>query len=129
MNVTAKYLSIEYPTTQILWARYTGHLGFMMAMFMPSRGLGLLRASRPGVHIVRSLLMFLSTVCFFTALRWIGVPTAPAINFTGTPIVPALAAPMLGAAVGQRRLEQGAVGFAGDKIIIRPSRAETRRRA
>ena len=83
MNVAAKYLSVEYPTTQILWARYTGHLVFMIAMFMPRRGVALLRASRPGVHIIRSLLMFVSTVCFFTALRWIDVPTASAINFTG----------------------------------------------
>ena len=80
MNVAAKYLSTDYPTTQILWARYTGHLVFMVAMFMPRHGLGLLRATRPGVHIVRSLLMFVSTVCFFTALRWIPVPTASAIN-------------------------------------------------
>lgn len=125
MNVAAKYLSVEYPTTQILWARYTGHLVFMMAMFMPRHGLGLLRATRPGVHIVRSLLMFVSTVCFFTALRWIPVPTASAINFTGPLIVTALAAPMLGETVGPRRWAAVAVGFAGAMIIIRPGGADT----
>ena len=125
MNVAAKYLSVEYPTTMVLWARYTGHLVFMMAMFMPRRGIGLLRASRPGVHIVRSLLMFVSTVCFFTALRWIDVPTASAINFTGPLIVTALAAPMLGEKVGPRRWAAVGVGFVGAMIIIRPGGAET----
>lgn len=125
MNVAAKYLSVDYPTTMVLWARYTGHLVFMMAMFMPRRGLSLLRATRPGVHIVRSLLMFVSTVCFFTALRWIDVPTASAINFTGPLIVTALAAPMLGEAVGPRRWAAVAVGFAGAMIIIRPGGADT----
>ncbi len=125
MNVAAKYLSTDYPTTQILWARYTGHLVFMVAMFMPRHGLGLLRATRPGVHIIRSLLMFVSTVCFFTALRWIPVPTASAINFTGPLIVTALAAPMLGEAVGPRRWAAVAVGFAGAMIIIRPGGTET----
>jgi len=125
MNVAAKYLLVEYPTTQVLWARYTGHLVFMMAMFMPRRGLGLLRASRPGVHIVRSLLMFVSTVCFFTALNWIDVPTASSINFTGPLIVTALAAPMLGETVGPRRWAAVAVGFAGAMIIIRPGGTET----
>ena len=125
MNVAAKYLSTDYPTTQILWARYTGHLVFMIAMFMPRHGIGLLRATRPGVHIVRSLLMFVSTVCFFTALRWIPVPTASAINFTGPLIVTALAAPMLGEAVGPRRWAAVAVGFAGAMIIIRPGGADT----
>src|SRR3546814_9007535 len=65
--------------------------------------------------------MFLSTVCFFTALRWIGVPTATAINFTGPLIVTALAAPMLGEAVGPRRWAAVAVGFAGAMIIDRKS--------
>lgn len=125
MNVAAKFLSVDYPTTMVLWARYTGHLVFMMAMFMPRRGLGLLRASRPGVHIVRSLLIFVSTVCFFTALRWIDVPTASAINFTGPLIVTALAAPMLGETVGPRRWAAVAVGFAGAMIIIRPGGADT----
>src|SRR3546814_4515320 len=69
--------------------------------------------------------MFLSTVCFFTALRWIGVPTATPINFTGPLIVTALAAPMLGEAVGPRRRAAVAVGFAGALIIIRPGGAET----
>src|SRR3546814_13555869 len=68
--------------------------------------------------------MFLSTVCFFTALRWIGVPTATAINFTGPLIVTALAAPMLGEAVGPRRWAAVAVGLAGAMLIIRPGGAE-----
>lgn len=125
MNVAAKFLSTDYPTTQILWARYTGHLVFMLLMFMPRHGLSLLRATRPGVHIVRSLLMFVSTVCFFTALRWIPVPTASAINFTSPLIVTALAAPFLGETVGARRWAAVAVGFAGAMIIIRPGGGET----
>src|SRR3546814_19719886 len=106
------------------WSSDVCSSDLMMAMFMPSRGLGLLRASRPGVHIVRSLLMFLSTVCFFTALRWIGVPTATAINFTGPLIVTALAAPMLGEAVGPAPWAAGAVGLPRALIILPPGRAE-----
>jgi drug/metabolite transporter (DMT)-like permease len=125
MNVSVAYLSQEYPTTQILWARYTGHLLFMILMFMPRRGLSLFRASRPGVHVVRSILMFASTICFFTALRYIEVPTASAINFTSPLIVTALAAPLLGEVVGVRRWAAVAAGFAGALIIIRPGGGET----
>lgn len=125
MNVTAKFLSVDYPTTQILWARYAGHLAFVLLMFMPRRGLSLLKASRPGVHIIRSLLMFVSTVCFFTALRWIEVPTASSINFTSPLIVTALAAPLLGEVVGARRWAAVVVGFIGALIIIRPGGGET----
>lgn len=120
MNVAAKFLSGDYHTVQVIWARYAGHLVFVLAMFMPRRGFSLLRASRPGVHIIRSILMFLATICFFTALRFIDVPTAAAINFTSPLIVTALAAPFLGEAVGIRRWTAVAIGFAGALIIIRP---------
>lgn len=125
MNVAAKYLGDDYPVTQILWARYAGHLVFMALMFLPRHGLGVFRASRPGVHIVRSLLMFVSTAMFFTALRYIEVPTASAINFTAPLIVTALAAPLLGEVIGVRRWAAVAVGFAGALIIIRPAGGDT----
>jgi drug/metabolite transporter (DMT)-like permease len=124
MNVAAKFLSADYSTVQVVWARYTGHLLFVMAMFMPARGFSLFKASRPGVHVVRSVLMFVSTVCFFSALRWIEVPTASAINFTSPLIVTAMAAPILGEVVGVRRWVAVGVGFAGALIIIRPWGAE-----
>lgn len=125
MNVSVRFLSQDYPTTQILWARYAGHLLFMILMFMPRRGVSLFRASRPGIHVIRSLLMFVSTICFFTALRYIEVPTASAINFTSPLIVTALAMPLLGEQVGIRRWLAVAAGFAGALIIIRPGGAET----
>lgn len=125
MNVSVRYLSQEYPTTQILWARYAGHLLFMILMFMPRRGFSLFRATRPGVHVIRSLLMFVSTICFFSALRWIDVPVASAINFTSPLIVTALAAPLLGEKVGARRWAAVAAGFIGALIIIRPGGTET----
>lgn len=124
MNVAAKFLSGDYHTVQVVWARYAGHLVFVLAMFMPTRGLSLLRASRPGVHIIRSVLMFAATVCFFTALRFIDVPTASAINFISPLIVTALAAPFLGEAVGVRRWTAVGVGFVGALIIIRPGGGE-----
>lgn len=124
MNVAAKFLSGDYHTVQVVWARYAGHLVFVLLMFMPRRGLSLLKATKPGIHIIRSMLMFLATVCFFTALRFIEVPVASAINFISPLIVTALAAPFLGEAVGIRRWTAVAVGFAGALIIIRPGGGE-----
>lgn len=125
MNVLARYLSADYPTTQIVWARYAGHLLFALMIFMPKHGIGLLRAQKPGVHIVRSVLMFCCTCLFFLALRYIEVPTASAINFTSPIIVTALAVPFLGEKVGIRRWIAVLVGFCGALIIIRPGGAES----
>ena len=120
MNVLAKVLSETYPTTQVVWARYAGHTLFVLLLFLPSRGLSLFKASRPGVHFTRSLLMFVCTCLFFAALRYIPVPTASAINFTSPLIVSALAVPFLGEKVGIRRWLAVLVGFAGAMIVIRP---------
>ena len=51
MNVTARYLSADYSITQIVWARYMGHLLFAFALFLPKHGIGLLRAQKPGIYI------------------------------------------------------------------------------
>lgn len=125
MNVLARYLSAEYSTTQIVWARYTGHLLFALVLFMPKHGIGLLRAQKPGVHIIRSVLMFCCTCMFFLAVRYIEVPIASAINFTSPIIVTALAVPFLGEKVGIRRWIAVLVGFCGALVIIRPGGAES----
>ena len=125
MNVLARYLSADYSTTQIVWARYTGHLVFALILFMPRHGIGLLRAQKPGVHIVRSVLMFCCTCMFFLAVRYIEVPTASAINFTSPIIVTALAVPFLGEKVGIRRWIAVLIGFCGALIIIRPGGSES----
>jgi drug/metabolite transporter (DMT)-like permease len=123
MNVTVKYLAQEYSTTQLVWARYTGHLVFVLALFLPRHGFAMLRAHKPGVHIVRSSLMFLSTVMFFFGVRYIDVPVASSINFTAPLMVTALAVPFLGEKVGVRRWAAVCVGFAGALIVIRPGSA------
>lgn len=120
MNVIAKYLSTDYSTSQIVWARYTGHFLVMSLIFLPKRGLPIFQASQPGVLFVRSMLLFGCTASYFFAIRYIDVATAAAINFTGPLMVTALAVPMLSEKVGIRRWAAVGVGFAGALLIIRP---------
>ncbi|MCP5151503.1 MAG: DMT family transporter [Ectothiorhodospiraceae bacterium] len=120
LNAGAKLLGGEYPIVEIVWARYAGHLLCMMLVFMPRRGLRLFATRRPGLHVVRSALLLASTLCYFTALRYISLPTAAAINFTSPIIVTLLAIPMLGEQVGWRRMTAVGFGFLGALVIIRP---------
>jgi drug/metabolite transporter (DMT)-like permease len=120
MNVIAKFLSETYPTTQVVWARYAGHVVFVLLVFWPRHGKALFRAHRPGIHILRSLLMYVATCFFFLALRYIEVPVASSINFTSPLLVTALAVPFLGEKVGWRRWLAVLAGFIGALIIIRP---------
>jgi drug/metabolite transporter (DMT)-like permease len=92
----------------------------VVALFAPRHGLRLLRTQRPGIQISRSTLLLGCTACYFTALGFISLPTAAAINFTAPIIVTVLAIPLLGEQVGWRRLSAAVFGFAGALVIIRP---------
>lgn len=120
LNASAKYLAGRYPVLEITWARYAGHFLYMLIAFAPRRGLRLLACSRPGLQLLRSTLLCVSTFIFISALRDVSLPTATAVSFTGPFIVTALAPLVLGEKVGLRRWLAVAVGFAGALVVVRP---------
>jgi drug/metabolite transporter (DMT)-like permease len=120
MNASVKLLTADYPVVQIVWARFTGHLIFMLAIFLPQHGRALLRTKRPVVQFGRSALMLVSNGAFVVAIAWIPLATASAIGFTAPLIVTALSVPLLGESVGWRRWSAVVVGFAGALMVIRP---------
>ena len=67
-----------------------------------------------------SLLLLASTAFNFAALRWIGLATAAAINFTAPAMVALMAAWSLGERVSRRRWTAILVGFAGVLVVIGP---------
>jgi drug/metabolite transporter (DMT)-like permease len=125
LNACAKLLGAGYPITEVVWARYAGHLLVIMAMFMPRRGWRLFVARRPGMQVFRSVLLFASTAFYFSALQFLPLATAASISFTSPFIVLALSVPMLGERVGPHRIGAVLLGFAGALIIIRPGVDDT----
>jgi drug/metabolite transporter (DMT)-like permease len=120
LNASAKYLAATYPILEIAWARYAGHFIYMLLFFFPGRGLRLLACSRPGLQLLRSTLLCISTVIFITGLPYVPLATAAAISFTGPFIVTALAPLVLGERVGPRRWLAVAIGFAGALVVVQP---------
>lgn len=120
LNTGVKLLDAGYPVIEITWARFTGHLVVMLAVFLPREGLGLLHTRRPLVQIARSLLMLLSNLVYVIAIARVPLATASAIGFTAPLIVTALSVPLLGESVGWRRWSAVLVGFLGALLIIRP---------
>ena len=103
MNALAKYLASDYPVWQVVWARFLGHIIWMMLFFWPRRGFAIFRTARPATQAVRSLTFFVANVCFITALPFVDLATASAVMFTAPIIVTALAVPLLRERVGVRR--------------------------
>ena len=120
LNAGVKLLAPNYPVMEIVWARFTGHLIIVLAVFLPRYGRTLFRTRRPAVQIGRSALMLVSNIVFISAIGRVPLATASAIGFTSPLIVTALSVPLLGESVGPRRWSAVAVGFLGALLIIRP---------
>src|SRR5512140_165249 len=73
MQGCAKLLGGHYNSIQVSWARAFGHILFMLAMFLPRRGLALLRTRRVGRHLLRSTMLFLSNLSYFFAIGFVPI--------------------------------------------------------
>ena len=115
-----KVLAQEYDILQVVWARYVFHALVFLAIFSRSGIISQMKTSRPFLHIARSITLMLGTITFFTALIYLSLPDAVAINFAAPLLVTALSIPFLGEKVGPRRWVAIFVGFLGVLVIIRP---------
>ena len=120
MNAVAKSLAAEYPMTQVVWARFLGHLLWMALFFGPVVGAALLRTNRPREMLGRSLVFFGSNFLFIAALPHVQLASASAIMFTTPLIVVALSVSLLGERVGPWRSAAVVAGFCGVLVIVRP---------
>lgn len=123
MNGLVKLLAATYEPQQIVWFRIVSHLVLVAAVFMPRMGLGLLRTRRIGTQFVSSIMMLLSTLFFFSAVKSIPVAEAISVTFVAPLAVVLLAWPMLGERITLFRLAAVVVGFSGVLIVIRPGSA------
>lgn len=120
MGGFGKILGQDYSSLQVSWARTIVHLLLMLAMFMPARGIALLRTRRLPTQLARSTLLFLSNLCFFYAITYIPLAKASSISLASPLIVALLAWPMLGERTTPARVIALAIGFLGVLVVIRP---------
>lgn len=123
MNGIVKLLAATYEPQQIVWFRIVSHLVLVAAVFMPQMGLGLLRTRRIGTQFISSVMMLLSTLFFFSAVKSIPVAEAISITFVAPLAVVLLAWPLLGERITWFRMAAVIVGFSGVLIVIRPGTA------
>jgi drug/metabolite transporter (DMT)-like permease len=120
LDTTAKFLNLHMDTLQVVWARYTGAFLIPFIVSNPWTRPGLLFTKRPGLQMFRSLLLLLSTICNFFALRYLQLDESVAIQFSTPFFVAALSGPLLGEWVRWRRWAAICVGFAGVLVVTRP---------
>jgi len=120
LDATAKVLGRSYPISQVIWARFAVHAVVAALLIAPYLRERPWRSARPGLQVLRGLLLVAATATNFTALRYLQLAETASIYFSAPLIVAALSVPMLGERVGPRRWAAIAAGFAGILIVIRP---------
>lgn len=119
MDTVAKYLARDYPVAQVVWARFVFH-ALLLALFLGPRLRATAATRRPGLQILRSALLTITTILFFTGLSYLPLADASALMQIGPLVVTALSMPLLGEHVGVRRWAGVVIGFMGALIIVRP---------
>jgi len=120
LDATAKLLGQTYPVTQVIWVRFAVHAAVALLLMAPYLGERPWRTGRPGLQLLRGMLLVGATITNFTALRYLQLAETSAILFSSPLLVAALSVPILGEHVGPRRWAAIVVGFIGVMIVIRP---------
>jgi drug/metabolite transporter (DMT)-like permease len=121
LDTSGKWLSRHIPIWEVVWARYMGATFFVLIFINPATTPRMLSTSRPGLQLIRALLLFGATALNFFALRWLQLAQTVSIAFAGPLLIALFAGPILGEWVGPRRLIAIIVGFLGVIVVTRPS--------
>ena len=120
MDAAIKWLTASYPVAQVVALRSWFGLPFLFLLAIREGGLPALGSRRPGVHLLRYLLVLGLSFTFFWALSELKLVDAIAIAFAAPIFITALSVPLLREAVGLRRWLAICAGFVGVLIMLRP---------
>jgi drug/metabolite transporter (DMT)-like permease len=120
MDSIGKALAADVGAPLISFARHAVHAALMILILGPTLGLSLIRTKRPGLQILRGLMLAGFTLSFFTALAYLPQAEATAIAFITPFFVMLLAGPFLGERVTFWRWLGAAGGFVGMLLVVRP---------
>ena len=120
LDTTTKLVSSVVPVAMAIWVRYVLQSTTTGALIWSHRRSGLLRTSRPLMHIARGLLLVTTNVIAFVSLRHMHVGEFTAIVMLTPLLLTVVAASALREHVSWARWLCVVVGFAGTIVVIRP---------
>lgn len=120
VDCLAKLVSHDYPVVLTVWARYLVHFLAMVLLLGPRMRLALVRTKRPGIHLLRGVVLLVSTGCFYFALQLMSLGEAAAITFVAPLLVVAFSGPLLRERATRSQWMAVLAGFVGVLIVIRP---------
>ena len=109
------------PLLVFCWFRYAIHLILLMAIILPSRGLGVFKSKNPKLQCLRAAAMLGSALSFFTSLSYLHQAEATALIFIAPLLMLSIAPWILKEPIRKSRWIAAGVGLIGVLIVVRPS--------
>jgi len=120
IDVSVKYLSQRYPVPLVVWARWSVQALLMLALLAPKLRWKLVRTGRLGMQLTRGVVLIGSSICFFSALKYLPLAEATALNYTSPILVTLMAGWFLGERLTRPRWAFVIAGLLGMILIVRP---------
>ena len=115
-----KWLSPTYALHQAVLIRSFFSVGLLLAIAAATGGLAQLATQRPGLHLLRGLLVIFINSVYFLALAAMPLAEAMAIFFIAPIFITLLSVPMLGERIGPWRIAAVVIGLVGVVVMLRP---------
>ncbi len=119
-DMLIKLLSGDYPLHQMVFTRSAIGLMISFVFLWLEGGWRLLKTDRPGLHVVRAVLIVTANMLFFSGLAVMPLGVVTSLFFVAPLFITVLAIPILGETVGRHRVVALIMGFAGVVVMMGP---------
>jgi drug/metabolite transporter (DMT)-like permease len=120
LDTIVKHLAGQYPVPLLVWARWSFQAVATALWLGPRLKLDLVRTPRPALQVLRGVVIVLSALLFMTALKYMPLADATALNYSSPVVVIALAVLFLGERMTPARIAFIVAGIVGMLLIVRP---------
>lgn len=120
LDACGKWASRHVDPLVTTWFRYAANVVLLSVVLNGWTRPRIMHSNRLTLQVIRSLLLFFSTVLNFFALQYLQLTQTISIQFAMPLLVALLAGPLLGEWIGPRRLIAILIGFLGVLVITRP---------
>lgn len=115
-----KSLASRHPIPLLVWARWGFQVLAMLIWLAPSMGVGMVRTTQLRMQLIRGVLLIGSSLCFMTALKFMPLADATALNYTTPTIVIVLGILFLHERLTGARIAFVVAGMVGMLMIVQP---------
>ena len=115
-----KTLAVKHPVPLLVWSRWGFQVLAMLIWLAPTMGTGMVRTRQLPMQLIRGVLLLGSSLCFMTALKYLPLADATALNYTTPTIVMVLAVVLLRERMTPARIGFVLAGLLGMLMIVQP---------